>query len=465
MAFAHVLQEQNYGFAAVPHMETAERILGPSAIVSGHKANIMRNAMRLPEAIAAATAAVSAAPENPQYHAMLANHYQAEGRLDEMDAAIFEAVKRFGATNPAIRRMGAIAAMERKEPARALEYLAGDNLGELDLFERGRVFEALGEYGRAWSDWMSAKELQRKRGCIWNKPEAERRFALLADSARPGRFDKLPKAPPATIGPQPIFITGLPRSGTTMLEAALSAHPTIAGGDEMMALPDTIQLLPGLLNMRAPYPLILGALRLAENAAAPELLRDFYLRRAWQKLGQAVLNDKPREARPVRWFTDKMPSNELHWPLINLLFPASPIIATRRHPLDVVVSNMAHFLVHGGFISCSLDGFAAHLVMVADLLELYERYLPALNLKRVPYEQFVADHRAGIDAIMPPGLVATEGCYDFHLSAWRSRTISHRQIKQAVNDKSVGRYKNFLPFLEPVLPTLAPTIERLGYGI
>lgn len=455
LAFAHVLQETNHAAFAVPHMERAEAILGPIPRVHVQKSNVLRNAVRLPAAVAAARDAVTAAPDNPMVWAMLADHLQADGHLDEMGDTMRQASIKFGHRHPGLRRMVAAACMEFKDTQGALDALSGDGLGELDLFERGRAFEAAGDYARAWADWMAAKAMQRARGCNWNRKEAETRFAMLADGARRRRFADLPRAEVAP-GPQPVFICGQPRSGTTMIEAALATHSAIAGGDELMMLPDLLQLAPALLKTDAPYPLNLGALRLSENAIMPGLMRDFYLRKSRAKIGTA---------KPFTWFTDKMPSNELHWPLIALLFPESPIICTRRHPLDVVVSNMAHHLVHGGFISCSLEGFGANFAHVARLLDHYRRQIPGLKVKTVPYEHLVADHKAGIDALLPPGCAPESACHDFHNSAWRARTISHRQIKQPVHAKSVGRFRPFLDFLKPVLKDLHPIMEAQGYGI
>lgn len=459
-ALAWVLSETNHAAYAVHHVERAEQILGPLPAILSEKSSILRNAVKLPAAIKAANDAIAAASDNPLNWAMLASHLQAEGNLDEMDSVLARARSIFG-NHAMLRRMFAIARMERKDWQGAIAELNEGNAADseaLSLFERGRCFERLGEYAKAWADWMRAKELQRAAGCVWNRELAERRFAMLADAARPRRYRDLPKAEIDHAAQQPIFICGLPRSGTTMLEAALAAHPKIAGGDEMMALPDLLQAIPSILNVPARYPLALGALRLQENGMAPDAMRDFYLRKAALKIGTT---EKPL----ALWFTDKMPSNELHWPFMRLIFPAAPIIHTRRHPLDVLISNMAHSLVHGGFISCGLESFAANMVMVDNLQEHYRAKVPDLCVSQVRYESFVAGHEAHIDRMLPAGLAPDPACYDFHLSPWKSRTISHRQIKEPVNDKSIGRYKPFLEFLTPVLGELAPLVERQGYRV
>ena len=458
-ALAFVLSETNHAAFAIHHIEQAERILGPVPPVLLDKTIVFRNAVKLKQSIASAREAIAALPDAPLLWAILASNLHADGELDEMDSVLADALKKFG-NHAALTRTLAVAKMERKDYQAAVEILndgpTPPETDALSLFERGRCFEALGEYAKAWADWMRAKDLQRAAGCLWNRAQAETRFAALADVVRPRHFRGLEKSGRHEQAPQPIFITGLPRSGTTMLEAALVAHPKIAGGDEMMALPDLLQAMPAILGVRLPYPRCLGALRLEENRHMAGALSDLYLRKAIQKVGWE---------KNMSWFTDKMPSNELHWPLISLLFPESPIIHTQRHPLDVVVSNMSHNLVHGGFISCGLDVFARHMVMVAELQAHYRAKLPGLNLRQVPYEQFVADQKAGIDALLPPGLAPDPACYEFHLSPWRSRTISHRQIKEKVSTRSVGRYRPFLEFLKPVLAGLAPIMERQGYAI
>ncbi len=135
--------------------------------------------------------------------------------------------------------------------------------------------------------------------------------------------------------PQPIFIIGFPRSGTTLVEQTLASHPSIAAGDELPIIGTLAPRMQSLLGAPFAYPMALSELWLGDRAGQINSLRDLYLNEAAQ-MG-AVDSSK-------RWFTDKMPLNETHLGLIHLLFPKSPIIHLVRHPLDVVLSVFSNLL-------------------------------------------------------------------------------------------------------------------------
>ena len=115
--------------------------------------------------------------------------------------------------------------------------------------------------------------------------------------------------------PQPIFIVGFPRSGTTLIEQTLTVHPRIAAGDELPYINDITQIMPRLLASPLTYPEALAELWMGDQRDGLNELRDYYLNRA-AKSGIF------REG--ADWFTDKMPLNETHLGLISLLFPQSP---------------------------------------------------------------------------------------------------------------------------------------------
>ena len=143
------------------------------------------------------------------------------------------------------------------------------------------------------------------------------------------RLQILPRAGVRSDVAQPIFFVGFPRSGTTLIEQSLSAHPMISAGDEPPVIGELTGLVPRILNSPLVYP---GSARRAlARRPTPGLdnLRDYYLQRARQ-LGAI--------RKGARWFTDKMPLNEDYLGLINLIFPRAPIIHVIRHPLDVALS-------------------------------------------------------------------------------------------------------------------------------
>lgn len=454
-ALAHVLVETNRPAFAIPHLQKAITCQGESVDLMLQIAGALRAVPLIGRAISAARRVLSLAPDNPRAYAILANALHGDGQLDEAESVIAQGVAKFG-TGP-LRRVAALVRAERKDYAGAIALLPDGDLMPLELFDRGRFQESAGNYVLAWRDWMTAKKMQRALGYVWDRTRAEKRIASLYECSRPTRFKQWRGADmPAR--PWPLFITGFPRSGTTMVEAALSAHGMIVAGDELLFLSEVTQQLPYLARVRVAYPYAMAATSFAENAIVPSLLRDYYHRKAIDKIGAG-------ELAGARYFTDKMPSNELHWPLISKLFPETPIVHVRRHPLDILVSNMSHDLVHGAFVSCGLESCARNMGLVDGLLAHYRDHVPGLAVHQVQYESFVADHKAAIDAMLPADLAPDPACYDFHLNPWHSRTISHRQIKQPVYDKSVGRFKPFLEFLRPVLEHVAPIMAREGYEL
>lgn len=463
--FAKILNATNRAQCAVAHVSRAIEVEGYTPELVLQLASSLRNEASIPAALSIARDAVALNPQNPVAPALLADCLLAAGHIDEALETVEKAEITFG-RHTALRRTHALLFAERKDFAGAVALLQGE-LAPLELFDRGRFHESMGAYDRAWADWMEGKRIQREKFSLtYDAPKVAEWFADLHEVSRPPRLDALYKAgcrPAETTEPLPLFVTGFPRSGTTMVEAVFAAHPEVAPGDELGFLPEICQRLPMLLAMRAPYPRAMMALTWPDNATVPSIARDWYLRKAHLKALQSWdLMKRP----PPRYFTDKMPSNECHLLLIQLLFPEAPVVHLRRHPLDVLLSCMSHNLIHGWHNATGLESCATHYAMTDALIQHYRRKLHRLNFFEVRYESFVADHRAGVDALLRfADLSHQEACYDFHLSEWHSRTISHRQIKAPVTASSVGRYKPFLEFLEPILPIVAPIMEREGYSL
>jgi len=454
-ALAWHYNARNHAAAAAEHLERARAVTGLTAPLSIEITNTLRNAARVPAAIKAGRRAVALNPDNVQAFVALASALQADGQLAEAQSIVEEAERKFARTI-ATRRLAAVLLSDAKDYAGAIARLSAEDLMPIEYFDRGRCHESLGHYAEAWRDWMAGKRIQREQqGMIYPQETMGRRFAYLAEMARPARASRLPRLAEPGARPWPIFITGFPRSGTTMTEAALAAHPDIAAGDELPFLPELIERLPAWTGSRAPFPHNLMSLSLPENAGVPELARDFYLRQSVHKIG--IDGEK--------YFTDKMCSNEHHLLLIRNLFPGARIVHVRRHPLDIIVSNMSHHLIHGAYNACSLEWCATHYAATDALVAHYKRQLPDLPLIEIRYESFVADHYKHIDSMLPADLAPSPACYDFHLSKFHSRTISYRQIKQPVNDRSIGRYKPFLEFLRPIVPVIQATLDREGYQL
>ena len=217
-----------------------------------------------------------------------------------------------------------------------------------------------------------------------------------------------------------------------------------------------MQQAPDLLRSTLPYPETLGDLSGADPARSPNLLRDYYLRRA-RELGAI--------GEGAAWFTDKMPLNETHMGMIGLMFPKAPIIHLLRHPLDVVLSVFANQMTHGFYCADSIDSIARHYLLVADLAEHYRREMP-LNYLAVRYEDVIDRQEEKVREMLAfIGAPYDPRCLDFHENRRFARTASYAQVSEKLYDRSRYRYRGYMDQLAPVIPMLEPVIARLGYVI
>jgi tetratricopeptide (TPR) repeat protein len=351
-------------------------------------------------------------------------------------------------------RMGeteaALAVLERMEAAR-------ETLGPGEFLEKGRLLDRLGRYEEAFATFEAGKKrLREVSGQTYLDAHAQQLGTRLKRFFIASRLRTLPRAQRRTDVPQPLFVLGFPRSGTTLLEQSLSAHARIVAGDELQLIPEITNIMPRMLDSPLAYPEALAELWMADHRDDLDILRDYYLRKVAQ-LG--VVRQR------AAWFTDKMPLNETHLGLIHLLFPESPLLHVIRHPLDVVLSVFSNVLTHGFYCAYSLESAARHYVLVMDLVDHYRKELD-LRYLRVRYEDIVDDQESSIrDVLNFVGEPFDLGCLDFHENRRYARTASYAQVTEKLYDRSRYRYRNYLPQLEPVVPILQPVIEQLGYTI
>jgi tetratricopeptide (TPR) repeat protein len=329
-----------------------------------------------------------------------------------------------------------------------------------ELLEKGRLLDKLGRFDEAFSTYQEAKRLAREITGLSYGAEAARDMSRRLVSFFTGkRLAFTPRGTRAEGMPRPIFILGFPRSGTTLVEQSLSAHPRIRAGDELPMIHDITQLMPRVLNSPFSYPEALAELWMGDQHQGLDTLRDYYFQRARQ-LG--VIGDHA-EAAP--WFTDKMPLNEMHLGLIALIFPDAPLIHVRRHPLDVVLSVFSNHLTHGYHCAFDLEGIARHYVLVSDLVEHYRTEM-ALRYLPIRYEDIVDDQDASIRRLLSfIGETFDARCLRFQDNPRHARTASYAQVTEPLYSSSRYRYRHYRRQLAPVLELLAPTIARLGYTV
>jgi hypothetical protein len=194
---------------------------------------------------------------------------------------------------------------------------------------------------------------------------------------------------------------------------------------------------------------------MGDNRLAPNQFRDYDLRRS----GELGIFEEG-----AQFFTDKMPLNEVHIGLIHLLFPDSPIIHVRRHPLDVLTSNFAHFLTHGFNQSFEVNTIAQHYLLVDELVEHYKKELD-LNYLEVRYEHLIENQDRHVRRMLDfVGVEFDARCLSFEDNQRYARTASYAQVTEKLYDRSVYRFRHYRKHLDRAVATLKPALLRLGYS-
>jgi Tfp pilus assembly protein PilF len=318
------------------------------------------------------------------------------------------------------------------------------------LLQRGRLYDRLERYAEAWSDWKAGKAmLADDRRLIYPAQDVEREVEALARFAA-GTRDRKP-VPAAEAVPQPIFIVGFPRSGTTLTEQILASHTAIRAGGELPFGRELRELAVSLVGGEPNFPERLAAL----PSGWPERMRDLYLERA-ESYGLL--------ASGADFFTDKMPSNDMWLPLLRVAFPNSPVIRVRRHPLDILTSVMAHEMTHGFNCGYRLEDAARHLALMDQLLTRYSEAGSGATYE-LRYETLVGDQAAQIERLMQSiGLPMEPAQLRFHEREMVSPTPSYAQVRQPLNDRSIGRWRNYAEQLDQVRGIVTAAMRRGSYS-
>lgn len=445
------------------HYRRALELLGTRpAILLANLAWNLKNQGKMAEARALYAESMQIAPNILQTVLGWARMEETDRDFARADALLDQAEK-LAPGNPSVLLQRAIVRSRTRDYDAALALLdqivaqsQGGALGPNELLEKGRLLDKMGRFDEAFAAFTEGKrETTRLSGNGYMGPHAQQLVTRLKRYFTADRLKIVPRAGVAE-GPQPLFIVGFPRSGTTMVEQTLSAHPKITAGDELPMINDITGLMPRMLNSPLAYPEALADLWMGDQREGLDNLRDYYLQRARQ-LG--VVEGKNG------WFTDKMPLNETHLGLIGLMFPDAPIIHVVRHPLDVVLSVFSNQLTHGFYCANALESVARHYALIADLVE---HYRVEMTLKYLPirYEDVVDDQEASVRRMLSfVGARFEKACLEFHKNTRYARTASYAQVTEKLYDTSRYRYRKYLQHLKPVIPILEPAITRLGYRV
>jgi Flp pilus assembly protein TadD len=436
---------------AAAHFRRAIALAGPEPQLLTRLGHALLRLGRLDEAREPLKTA-AADPDSFEAIVYLAELEERVGRLQAAMELLDRAEKlpRAPGSSLARQRSVLLARMGRHNEALALLENTTDLSGAAQL-QRGRLRERAERHAEAWSDWTIAKERLGQVPGRQYPTEVVRALAerLAAFFASP-EASALPRAERRDDVPQPIFIAGSPRSGTTLTERILASHSAVEAGGELPFGTELQEFAVALAGGEWSFPA--GLLR--AEAGWVDKLRDLYLDRA-REFGLFESG--------ARFFTDKMPSNDFWLPLLRLAFPESAIILVRRHPLDVLTSIMAHEMTHGFYSAYRLEDAARHFALSDWLVEQYSAagFGPTFNLR---YETLVASQAEETERLTAAvGLEMEPEQLTFHERGAVPATPSYEQVRQPLNDRSIGNWRNHAAEFEPVLPLLAEAMARGGY--
>jgi len=322
---------------------------------------------------------------------------------------------------------------------------------------RGRLLDRLGRYDEAWRDFVMGKELLAREGggLTYDVKGVETFFARMERFFVRDNIGRLPHAPVRDGAPQPIFIMGAPRSGTTLIEQVLCSHTAVRAGGELPFMVELRQFALLQFPGPEPFPENLWRTWTADKRYAATLFRDYYLARA-EQYGLLA----PGKA----YFTDKMPFNEMWLPLLRMAFPGAPIVRVVRHPLDVCVSMLSNNLTHGFNCGYRIADIVRHMAAIHELVDCYEQEMDT-GVEVLRYESFVADQQAQTQRLLDHvGLALEPACLSFHESRRYAPTPSYAQVTEKLNDRSIGRYRHYLAHLQPFVSQLQRIMSAHDYA-
>jgi hypothetical protein len=242
----------------------------------------------------------------------------------------------------------------------------------------------------------------------------------------------------------PIFIVGLPRAGSTLLEQILASHSQIDG---TMELPNIIATAHRLNGRRA----------VTEEANYPKILADLDDEH-FRKLADAYIKDTAIHRKGAPRFVDKMPNNFMHVGLIHLMFPNAKVIDARRHPMACCFSGFKQLFADGQEFTYGLEEIVRYYRSYVKLMQHWDAVLPGKVL-RVHYEHVVDDAERQVNRILEfLDVPFEEACLNFYQTDRSVRTPSSEQVRQPIYKGSLEQWRNFEPFLATVKTGLASEI-------
>ena len=388
-------------------------------------------------------------PEEPVTLTSRGNALKTQGKKEEAIDSYRRAITKYPAHGEAYYSLAnlklfsftdkEIEAMESQENNPGISYMARIYLD----FALGKAYEDRSDFNQAFSYYERGNSFKRSQS-RYKSEDITTEFHAQTDV-----FDEtfvVASAGSGNKAADPIFIVGLPRSGSTLLEQILASHSQVDG---TMELPNILSLAQKLrrgemLSGTSHYPSVLKTID-ADT---------------FSKFGEAYISDTQVHRGKAPFFIDKMPNNFRHIGLINLILPNAKIIDARRHPMGCCFSAFKQLFHEGQEFTYGLEEVGTYYKDYVELMDHWDKVLPGKVL-RVQYEDVVADLDTQVRRILDYcGLDFEDSCISFYETDRSVRTPSSEQVRQPIYQSGVDQWKNFEGNLEPLKKALGPVLKR-----
>jgi tetratricopeptide (TPR) repeat protein len=451
--------------------------------------------------------AIALAPDSPRARFHLANNLIAVGKLDEAEelirelrcaeaadrvslklthvrilerkgdipaaAAILESIDEGSRRHPEVAIMYAIVLEQQGKIEEALTILHGalesNELAAIEgigvYFTLGDLYDSVGRYDEAFEAYRLGNANRKKAFFKFDRPTEPGASATdrLIELHEPERYRQLPTS--QLESDVPIFIIGMPRSGTSLTEQILASHPLVHGAGELTTMRDVVRAsydLPDQRKQWAPLEIIDTDPSVDQQCLVPKGWEAITTEQLTELGSQYLahirsLNDKAQR------ITDKMPYNYFLAALIAKVFPRGRIIHCRRHPLDTCLSCFFQNFTGGSEFSFDLSELGD---FYRNYLKLMAHWRNALGVPmlEVDYERLVQDPEPAVRAMLDfCGLDWDDKCLKFHKSKRAINTASYQQVRKPIYTKSAGRWKNYEKHIGPLVESLGIDLAEWDY--
>jgi tetratricopeptide (TPR) repeat protein len=377
-------------------------------------------------------------PNQPKLLLSYGHSLKTVGRLDESIAAYRRAIEvdpSLGEAWWSLANLKTVrfdeADIEAMEAALKGTGLKADDRFHLE-FALGKAFHDLGRSDDAFAHYASANSLRR----TYHPFDSQKPTRLVDRSIELFTAEVLSRCGGCD-GPDPIFIVGMPRAGSTLVEQILSSHSRVEGTAE---LPD----LPAIARSRGKYPASAADMNDAEQKDAGE-----------EYLKRTAVNR--RTSRP--FFIDKLPNNWMFVPFIHLVLPNAKIVDARRHPLGCCMSNFRQHFARGQDFTYDLEDLGHYYSDYVRLMAHVDSVLPG-RVHRVIYERMVDDTEAEIRALLSYcGLEFEPRVLEFYKTERSVRTPSSEQVRKPIYREATAEWRPYEKHLGPLKVALGPVLD------